>query len=471
MWTIIRSDRALAAALVVLGLAMPAAARADPPDVAVTSPPPAPASALDTLRERFREGMDKYNAGAFADAVVIWEAIYRELGSDRGYRLAFDLARAYDELGDWIEAADHYESYLDKVAQRRSQGETLEPNVARQEEIARDRRDAIAAAKARIRVRAAVHRPMIARVDRSPPRVAGFTVYVEPGAHVVTFGAGRDADVRNVTVARGELLDVEPRDDAPPPPTPEPRYETRVEHPFSPLVLAVGAGVALASVLVPVATYSHAQSIKSDYDSPSTSATDKQALSKEYDSARTNAYASILVPAAFTAGVGGLALWYVLGAKETRVPVTRPPPSPRPAPRWNCRPSFDPTGRRDGETERLRARLRFLFVHELHVAHEHHVACLQLVRGAPERLAVQLRHVRRAQVARPEFALQCVDLGMTSRDHRAHDRDVRARRSADDALLAQAMTLARLGAALDDDVGFGKLSRRVLEELRAHDAA
>jgi hypothetical protein len=310
----IRSDRAIAAALVILSLARPSLARADEPS-------PSPADALDTLRERFREGMDRYKAGAFAEAVVIWESIYRELGSDKGYRLAFDLARAYDELGDPIKAADHYESYLEKVAQRRTEGETLEPNVSRQEEIARERRDKIAAVKGRICVRAAVHRPVIARVDGTSPRVAGFIVYVEPGAHVVTFGSGRDADVRNVTVTRGQLLDVDPREEAPLGPPAEPRFETRVEHPFSPLVLWVGAGVAAASIIVPVVTYANALSIKSDYDSPTTSAADRATLRNDYDSARTNAYASVVVPALFTAAVGGLALWYVLGAKETRVQV------------------------------------------------------------------------------------------------------------------------------------------------------
>jgi hypothetical protein len=330
MWTTTRSDvhrahrarraRRVATSLLALSVALFARrARAD-------DPPPATAadSPLDSLRERFREGMEKYKSGAFADAILIWESIYRELGSDKGYRLAFDLGRAYDALGDLIKAADHYETYLEKVTQRRAEGELLEPNVERQEDVARDRLEKIAGQKARIRVKAGLRQPVIVQIDNTPPRVAGFTVYVEPGTHTVTFGTGESADVRRLTVDRGRIVDVEPRAEVVVSPQQQPRFETRVEHPFSPLVLWVSAGVAVASLVVPVITYAHASSVKSDYDSPSASTSDKLALANDYESARTNAYASIVVPAVFTAAVGGLVVWYVVGTKETRIPVLTP---------------------------------------------------------------------------------------------------------------------------------------------------
>jgi hypothetical protein len=334
MWTIILSERAcrgrVTASFVALSVALSATpARADEPAGAssATATPPANADgSLDSLRERFREGMDKYKSGAFADAIVIWESIYRELGADKGYRLAFDLARGYDALGDLIKAADHYESYLDKVSQRRAEGEQLEPNVERQEEVARVRLESIAGSKARIRVKPGQRQPVVAQIDNTPARLAGFTIYVEPGAHTVTFGTGKDADVRKVTIERGRIIDVEPRAEVVDASAPEPVYETRVERPFSPVVLWVGAGVAVASLIVPALTYAHALSVKSDYDAPptSTSATDKAALANDYESARTNAYASIVVPALFTAAAGGLVLWYFVGTKETRVPIPTP---------------------------------------------------------------------------------------------------------------------------------------------------
>ena len=265
--------------------------------------------------------MDKYKAGAFADAVVIWEAIYRELGTDKGYRLAFDLLAPTTSSATSSRPPITTRATSRRSRERRAAGETLEANVERQEEVARERLEKIAAhqgAHPREGRRAAARDRA---VDNAPARVAGFTVYVEPGAHVVTFGTGKDADVRRLTVARGAIVELEPREEAPVAPPPEPRWETRVEHPFSPAVLWIGAGVAVASLVLPAITYANALSIKSDYDDPATPRTDKDRLASDYDSARTNAYASVVVPAVFTAAVGGLALWYVLGTKETRTPI------------------------------------------------------------------------------------------------------------------------------------------------------
>ncbi|MDB5215902.1 MAG: hypothetical protein JWO86_3829, partial [Myxococcaceae bacterium] len=77
-------------------------------------------------------------------------------------------------------------------------------------------------------------------------------------------------------------------------------------------------------LVVPAITYAHALSVKSDYDSTSTSPTNKATLANDYESARTNAYASIVVPALFTAAAGGLAVWYLVGTKETRIPIPTP---------------------------------------------------------------------------------------------------------------------------------------------------
>jgi hypothetical protein len=327
MWTNVPSDRlrrALAVSLTALLCVLaPVVARADEPaiDPPPEGPPPA-ADPLDALRGRLREGMEKYRARAFADAIVIWESIYRELGPQKGYRVAFDLGRAYDELGELIKAAEHYQTYLDRVAARRLDGESLEPNVQLQETIARDRLERIIHIYGAIRV-AHTKRPMIVHVDNAPGRVAGFVVYVEPGVHTLTFGTG-SKDIRNVTVRRGELLEITPPEEAP---AGAVLYEARVEHPFSPVVLWVGAGAAVVSLVIPLITYTNALSIKSDYDATANATQsqelrDKRALlQSDYESAVSNAYASVVVPAVFTAAAGGLALWYVLGRKETRIPI------------------------------------------------------------------------------------------------------------------------------------------------------
>ena len=59
-------------------------------------------------RERFKAGMEHYKAGDLPTAISDWESIYREVGTEKGYRIAFDLARAYDKSGDLAHAGDRY---------------------------------------------------------------------------------------------------------------------------------------------------------------------------------------------------------------------------------------------------------------------------------------------------------------------------------------------------------------------------
>src|ERR1700683_1801476 len=63
-------------------------------------------------RDRFRAGMERYTTGYEAEAIQYWEPIDREIGQQKGYRLGFDLARAYEHIGDSTHAAERYESFL-----------------------------------------------------------------------------------------------------------------------------------------------------------------------------------------------------------------------------------------------------------------------------------------------------------------------------------------------------------------------
>ncbi|MBS2012186.1 MAG: hypothetical protein JST00_04835 [Deltaproteobacteria bacterium] len=328
MSTITRSDRrsrALALALAlsssVLGVATPARAQEAP------SPAPPPSAAPDPLgplRERFKEGMDRYRAGAFGDAAVIWEAIYRELGPDTGYRLAFNLGRAYDQLGDLIKAAEHYETYLAAVSSKRAAGVTLEANVERQEIEARERLDVIASKKGRIKVAAGAS-PVVTRIDNAPPRMSGFLVYVEPGSHVVRFAGERD-EVREVAVQAGELVELAPPAPvvrAPIAPPPAPRFESRIERPFGTGVIWIAGAVTLASVAIPAITYSSAFGVKDDFEAARAAGDypEQLRLEADYNSARSNAYASLAVPSILALATGGLVVWYYLGARRVDVPI------------------------------------------------------------------------------------------------------------------------------------------------------
>ena len=297
---------------------------------------------LEVYRERFKVGFEKYQARDFSGAIVEWESIYRELGASRGYRLAFNLARAYDAYGDPTRAAERFESYLAEVARRHAAGDALEPIVEKQETEARARLDELTQSRGRIRV-VTKDRPVAVQIDSGESRISGFTAYVAPGAHTVTFEPGTpDAKVVSVTVTEGGVQEISPPEpvvvpprnqDAARPPNPlDPdRYardrdrpaETRriTERPFSPWIVA-GAGAATAvSAIVPILYYSHASTV---YDRSNVAGTaDQNSRNKtDYDGARSDAYVSLVLPGGLAALTAALAAYYFATTKEVSVPVT-----------------------------------------------------------------------------------------------------------------------------------------------------
>ncbi len=256
MWTNIRSS--LLALALLLGAARPALAQ-EAPD----------SDALHPLRERFRLGMEKYRAGAYAEAIVVWEAIYRELGAEQGYRLAFNLGHAYEEFGDRTRAAEHFEAYLKETIRRTAAGEVLEPAVRKQADEAKER---LAALPAPVR-------PPAVDVPQEKPVVV-----------------------------------------APPPPV---RFVLREERPFDRTILIVAAGVSVASIIVPVLFLGRATSTEDDYYGANPAAeTEIVRLEADYYSARSAYYTSLAIPIALGVVTAGLAAYWYLGKTTSRVPVT-----------------------------------------------------------------------------------------------------------------------------------------------------
>ncbi len=336
----------------VVGVALATStARASPPPVAETTP------VDDTLagyRERFRLGMQYYAAGALPDAIKFWEPIYRELGAERGYRLAYDLGIAYAELDDATPAAERLGEFMTEVDRRRARGEALAAIVEKEDADARTRMAALLAAKGRIRVDPGVPaRPV--QVDAIEPRRGGFTAWVTPGEHAVTFAAGsRDAHTKTVRVLAGEILDVAPsetprenppaapssdtrdirvapaRDDPSAPfarvgPAVEASARPEVRRPFSPTVIAVSGGLAAAGAIVAVPLADHAWSLRDRYagEVPVIPSGDRQ----RFSDARTLAYVAAGAAAAMGLVTGALTAWYFLGSSK-RDAVVRPAAGP-----------------------------------------------------------------------------------------------------------------------------------------------
>lgn len=300
---------------------------------------PAPAAAgtedpLEQYRERFKLGMDRYKAGALAEAIGYWEPIYRELGEQRGYRLAYNLGVTYAELGDVNRAADRLQSFLAEADARRARGQPVAPIVEKEEADARARIDALIASRGRIHVEAGVP-ARAAQVDSSEPRLAGFVAWVTPGQHVVTFAPGTpEQETKTVEVRAGEMIDVAPTPPPPPPsetaapppasaivaPPPAPIMRRETEHPFSPAVVAVSGGLTLAASIVSVPLELHGWTLYNRYSAPgySPNASDRQDL----DSARTSAYTAVGAAIGLATVTAGLAAWYFLGTQTREVVVT-----------------------------------------------------------------------------------------------------------------------------------------------------
>lgn len=327
MWIRRLSEIALVAGV---ALATPLARAAPPPSVADDP--------LSDYRERFKQGMDRYKAGAFTEAIGYWEPIYRELGEQKGYRLAFNIGVAYQELGDATHAAEHLQSFLAQVDARRGRGETIPPIVQKEEQDARDRVAALTASKGRIRVDpGSPPRPM--QVDAMEPHVSTFVAWVNPGQHTVTFAPGTpDAQEKTIEVHAGDLVDVAapppPAPTAPSPATPAPGVATtpapapppsppvtrvETEHPFSPVLVYVAGGLTVAAGIASIPLDGHAWSLHDQYTAENPiPAGDRSS----FDSARTLAYAAIGTTIGLGVVTAALATWYFAGTSHHEVVVT-----------------------------------------------------------------------------------------------------------------------------------------------------
>ncbi|HEY4013735.1 MAG TPA: hypothetical protein VGM06_10375 [Polyangiaceae bacterium] len=318
MWTRRLFDLGLVACLMLAA----AEARAAPP----ATPPFAPdEDALAVYRGQFKRGIDRYKAGALAEAIGYWDPIYRELGEQQGYRLAYDLGIAYQESGDATHAAERLQSFLTEVEARRERGDVLASIVEKEEADARQRIASLTASTGRIHV-GAVSAPRTARVDAREPRIAGFVAWVAPGDHTVTFAAGTpDAETKRIHVGPGEMVEVTPRPPPPPPPPPEPIIvrmpapaprvvpAPQMRHPFPWPLIAVSGGAALVTAVVAVPLYNNAGAL---YDRLSVEPSIPQSDRDNYNRARTTAYSVAGAAIGLAALTAGLAAWYFLGTSE-----------------------------------------------------------------------------------------------------------------------------------------------------------
>jgi hypothetical protein len=339
----------LACRLLFLGAALsPGLARAVPAGPAAAPPSPGPAATsssnaaptssqdepLEQYRERFKQGMDRYRAGALTEAIGYWEPIYRELGDQKGYRLAYNLGVAYAELGDATRAAERLQSFLAETEARRTRGDELAPIVLKEEADARARVAVLAATKGRIQVEAGT--PVRAvQIDAGEPRLAGFVAWVMPGEHVITFGPGTpEAQAERVTVQAGETVEVPPPPEPNPPqpptknprriePSPPPVVRQERDRPFSFALVGLSGTLAVAAGVTSVLLENQAFHLNDEYNSElQGTRTISQDHRSKYNSARTLAYGAVGTAAGLGVLTAALATWYFFGGSERDVILT-----------------------------------------------------------------------------------------------------------------------------------------------------
>ena len=332
MWIRRLSELAIVTGLVT---ALAAARAAPPPATSMDDP-------MDQYRERFKLGMDRYRAGAVAEAIGHWEPIYRELGEQKGYRLAYDLGVAYEQLGDATRAAERLQSFLAEVDARRARGDAVPALVIKDEADARARVAGLVATKGRIHVDGGAQ-PRAAQVDASEPRLAGFVAWVTPGEHTVTFAPGApEQQSQTVVVHAGEVVDVTPPPAPAPPPSPTatppeppappapspvaavppapPVTRRQTEHPFPLSIVLVGGGLTVAAGIVSVPLEAHAWTLRNRYaaEEPVIPGADRSS----FETARTWAYVTVGSAIGLATITAGLATWYFLGTSTREVVVT-----------------------------------------------------------------------------------------------------------------------------------------------------
>jgi hypothetical protein len=324
MWIRRLSELALVVGIGLL--AMPASAA-----------PPANDDPFADYRERFKQGMDRYQAGAFTEAVGYWEPIYGELGEQRGYRLAYNLGVAYQELGDATRGAERLQSFLAEAEAKRGRSEPQPAIVQKEENDARARLAALTAAKGRIHVDPGTP-PRAIQVDAMAPRVEPFVAWVNPGQHSVTFAPGTPgAETKTLEVHAGELLEASPSPALAPPPAPAPappagspqtsapavaspgengsmHHET--VHPFPPALLYISGGLTLIAGVASIPLEASAWSQRNhDLNESPVPAGD----SASFYTARSWAYGMIGTTAGLALVTAGLATWYFAGTSEREI--------------------------------------------------------------------------------------------------------------------------------------------------------
>jgi hypothetical protein len=259
---------------------------------AALTPSPAHADddAMAPYRERFKAGMERYKVGDLPTAIAGWESIYREVGAEKGYRVAFDLAHAYEKSGDEAHARERYVSFLQIVDQRRAAGLTLEGIVLQEETEARARVAQIRAAPAPLET-TATPPPSAAPAPSPPPAPVPAPPPVPASAPLSPLSTANRA----------------------------PSFDP----PFSPVLPLVAGGVTVIAIAVAIVAYTDALSQENAFRAAAGQQVSVQTgLKSSYDGTVPLAYGALGTSIGLAAITTGLTVWYFAGTKKREPTIT-----------------------------------------------------------------------------------------------------------------------------------------------------
>lgn len=280
----------------------------------------------ETEAAAFRQGLTKFRDGDTTGAVAIWQGLLKTLGTECGWKVLFNLGRAYEQLGSPTRAIESYQTFI-RAADKQAELSDAELGIKRAAETS------IAALKAKygaISVPAPSSGVVWVRVGLSEPQPAGFTLYVAPGSHEIEiFSRTPKARIRTIQVAAGKVTTVAIPEAsrvqtpiAPPSTvkTPPPSTPAGVRA-FPTALVAIGSGLTLAAAGTSVFLYTRQSSKRVNAEAFSRTDPEYARLRDQHQDARTWYYGGLAVTGVFAAATTVVVLAHILAGDDAPAQV------------------------------------------------------------------------------------------------------------------------------------------------------
>ncbi|MEZ4225216.1 MAG: hypothetical protein R3B13_29970 [Polyangiaceae bacterium] len=274
-------------------------------------------------QQRFSQGLEQFRRGEYTRAIEIWTSLRQSMGLQRGWKVLYNLGRAYEASADATKAVEHFAEF---IATAERQPEDVRAESAGPLADATQRLDALKASHGALVVPAPKGGVVWVRVGLSDPRPAGFTLYLRPGAHRVVFAEGSpEKSVQEVTLEAGKETRLAPPESPTPPPTSEPR-QSEPEKPkrkaeteprqFPTLWVIGGAAATLATGALSTVLYLDAKDRRDEAAALGAANPGYPTAKDDYESAGRLYQYSLVLPAVFAVATATIVVVHVASSGD-----------------------------------------------------------------------------------------------------------------------------------------------------------